>query len=161
MDEVQRAIVRALRDDEEPLDVARQEAGEELGRDLEEREFADAISELLESDTVQLWHTDVRTGDRTELYVLPSLLGLDTVDPAELTLGLGPNAKKEGPPRWRIHVDIKHHTFLLEADVSAEKEAVRRMYHENPEVEFRIERRIVVDDRVRIEGSTHAKNRSE
>jgi hypothetical protein len=44
MDEVQRAIVRALRDAEEPIDIAWREAGEELGRDLDVREFAAAIS---------------------------------------------------------------------------------------------------------------------
>ncbi|HEY8116617.1 MAG TPA: hypothetical protein VIH70_09405 [Actinomycetota bacterium] len=78
MDEVQRAIVRPVRDAEEPIDIARREAGEELGRDLDVREFAAAIRELLESDMVQLWRTDARTGERTEMYALPSLIELDT-----------------------------------------------------------------------------------
>lgn len=161
MDDVHRAIVRTLRDAEEPIHIARREAGEELGRYLDVQEFADAISELLESDMVQLWHTDARTGDRTEMYVLPSPIGLDTFDPAELTLGLGPNAKKEGPPLWRIHVDLERHTFLLEADVSAEEQAIQQMYRQNPEVEFHVKRRVVVDGRLRIEGSTAATTRPE
>jgi hypothetical protein len=105
--------------------------GEELGRDFDVREFAAAISQLLESDMVQFWRTDARTGDRTEMYV-PSLIELDTLDPAELTLGLGPNVDKDGPPRWRIHVDFTHHSFLVEADASCEKQAVRRMCDGNP-----------------------------
>jgi hypothetical protein len=69
--------------------------------------------------------------------------------------------EKDGPPRWRIHVDFKHHSFLVEADASSEKQANRRMYDENPEVEFCTERRIEVGDRLRIEGSTQPRNRSE
>jgi hypothetical protein len=159
MDDVHRAIVRVLGDDEEPLDVAWREAGKVLGRDLDLQAFADAIAELLERDIVQLWHTD-RSRDRTEMYVLPSLLDSNALDSADLTLGLGPNAKREAPPS-RIHVDLQRHTFLLEADVSLEEQTVQRMYRDNPEVEFRAERRVVVDDRLRIEGSTQARNRPE
>ena len=159
MNELQRAILRVLGDGEEPLDVAWREAGEVLGRDLDLQEFADALVELLERDMVQLRQTD-RSGDRTEMYVLPSLLDSDALDSLELTLSLGPNAKSE-PPRWRIHVDLKRHTFVLEADVSLEEQTVQRMHRDNPEVEFRVEQRVVVDDRLRIEGSTVARNRSE
>jgi hypothetical protein len=159
MNELQRAILRVLGDGEEPLDVAWREAGEVLGRDLDLQEFADATVELLERDMVQLWQTD-RSGDRTEMHVLPSLLDSDALDSLELTLSLGPNAKRE-PPRWRIHVDLERHTFVLEADVSLEEQTVQRMHRDNPEVEFRVERRVVVDDRLRIEGSTVARNRSD
>lgn len=93
MNELQRAILRVLGDGEEPLDVAWREAGNVLGRDLDLQEFADAIVELVERDMVQLWQTD-RSGDRTEMYVLPSLLDSDALDSLELTLSLGPKRQE-------------------------------------------------------------------
>jgi len=163
-------IVDVLGDDEEPLGVAYHEVEKRLGREVHAREFLDAINHMLENDVIRLWETDVRSGDRSEVFLLTEDRGLPYLDemgcggdvgPAVLTLARGSLARVAAAPAWRVQVNMKQRRFVLETDVETEAEAIQRMHDTNPEVRFRIARRVLVGKRVRIKGSAVPKDAHE
>ncbi|MCZ7627610.1 MAG: hypothetical protein M5U19_00195 [Microthrixaceae bacterium] len=136
MSGLERLIVDLVQIAEAPLYSTYRWLGRQLGRDLPLSEFLRVVAAAIERDVVRLWHVDANTGDRTELYGLPSDLkrqyaaevSLDSrYDPFGMSLTLGGAVDVDADPEWEFTVDFDDRVFEITAMPGLEEEALGQL----------------------------------
>lgn len=129
-------IVDLVQIAEAPLYSTYRWLGRQLGRDVLLSEFLLVVAAAVERDVLRLWSVDSDTGDRTELYDVPSDLeqryvaepSLDSCyDPFGMSLTLGAAADVDAEPEWEFTVDFDHRLFEITAMVGREEEALHQL----------------------------------
>jgi hypothetical protein len=125
-------------------------------------EFFQILAPLLEEDVVRLWAVDLTTEKRSRWSEIPSDLGEqyadladldDSFDPFGLSLTLGPDADLESSPDWEVDFDFEERHFAVTAKPPAMEGALQRIRRLFPDLDFVEADRGVAGDRIRITGS--------
>lgn len=140
---LERLIADLLQIAETPLYSTYRWLGRQLGRDVALSEFLRIATNAIERDVVRLWSVDAETGDRTELFELPSDLERryagepfldDRYDPFGMSLTLGGMADVAVEPEWEFTLSFDDMTFEITAAAGKEAGALDQLARCYPEV---------------------------
>jgi hypothetical protein len=110
--------------------------------------FLSLLAGLVAGDVIRLWSVDARSGDRTELFVVPDTLteryaevdDLDeSYDPFGLSLTLGTAApdKMANEPDWSLELDARGERFELHASEDVAETVLHDVARVLPDICFR------------------------
>jgi hypothetical protein len=147
---------------EAPVYPAYRWLSRQLGRELPMAEFLRILAPLLADDVVRLWAVDLTIEKRSRWREIPSDLGEqyadladldDSFDPFGLSLTLGPAADLDSSPDWEVDFDFAEQHFAVSAGPPSMEGALQRIRGLFPDIDFVEENRGVAGDRIRITGS--------
>jgi hypothetical protein len=135
---------------------------QESGHPIEMKLVLRIVEDLMTDDRVRLWEVDAVSGDRTELFVMPSALvdryaANGHTDPSFDPLGLSVTAAEPSPgsaqPAWDIDVDVEQNTFVLHVSNQLENELMAKLEVIFPLLKFEVMTRREIDRGVELAGS--------
>lgn len=109
------------------------------------------IDNAIAFNILRLWHIDYSSGDRTELFQVPSDIGYNysesgldgRYDPISLSLTLGPSADDSIEPEWTFNLDFDTHAFEVMAHDGFEQEAIDQLHRYYPDLRAVVVHRVV------------------
>lgn len=164
MSGLERLVADLLQIAETPLYSAYRWLGRQLGRDIALSEFLQTVSEAIERDVFRLWIVDVRTGDRSELFEVPSDLWRRYVnepflderyDPFGVSLTLGGAAEVAAEPEWEFTLNFDDLIFEIAAVPGEEEKALDQLARCYPDVRAAVTAREDRGSLRRLVGTLH------